>query len=145
MLSNASKYAVKAMLFLVLHTGKSKKIGVKHLAKTLDVPEPFLAKILQQLVRNGLLSSVKGPNGGFYTSKSNTKNKICDILQTVDGHPLFDKCFMGLEKCSESNPCPLHNIVVAFKDNLFEKFNKLTLAEFASDIDASSTFLDLNS
>lgn len=145
MLSNASKYAIKAMLFLVLHTDKSKKIGVKFLSKKLDVPEAFLAKILQQLVRNDLLSSTKGPHGGFYTSESNTKNKICDIIHTVDGHPLFDKCFMGLEKCSESNPCPLHNIVVEFKDNLLKKFNKLSLAEFASDIDANSTFLDLTS
>ena len=97
MLSNASKYAIKAMLFLVIHTDKSNKIGVKSLAKTLVVPEPFLAKILQKLVRNKLLSSAKGPNGGFYTSESNSKNTICDILQTIDGHLLFDKCFMGLE------------------------------------------------
>jgi len=142
MLSNASKYAIKAMLFLVIHTDKSNKIGVKSLAKTLAVPEPFLAKILQKLVRNKLLSSTKGPNGGFYTSESNSKNTICDILQTIDGHPLFDKCFMGLEKCNELNPCPLHHLVVEFKDNLLEKFNKLSLAEFANDIDANSTFLN---
>jgi len=140
MLSNASKYAVKAMLYLVIHTDKSKKIGVKTLAKDLDVPEPFLAKILQQLVRKKLLSSTKGPHGGFYISLENSKNNVCNIFEAIDGHPMFNKCFMGLEKCSEENPCPLHNIVVDFKENLLKKFNDISLAEFANDIEKKGSF-----
>jgi len=142
MLSNASKYAIKAMLYLVLHSNESNKIGVKSLAKKLMVPEPFLAKILQKLVKDNLLSSIKGPNGGFYTSESNANHTICDILLSIDRHVLFDKCFMGLEKCNETNPCPLHNMVVAFKNNLLDKFNNQTLAEFAQEIDANSAFLN---
>ncbi len=143
MLSNASKYAIKATLFLVLHSDKSNKISVTCLAKELDVPEPFLAKILQQLVRKKLLSSTKGPKGGFYASSENIKNSVCDILETIDGHPLFNKCFMGLERCSEKNPCPLHYLVVDFKENLLKKFNDISLEEFAKDIDDGNSFLDL--
>jgi Rrf2 family transcriptional regulator, iron-sulfur cluster assembly transcription factor len=145
MLSNASKYAIKATLFLVLHSDKSNKISVTRLARELYVPEPFLAKILQKLVRNKLLSSSKGPNGGFYTSSDDVKNTVCDILETIDGHPLFNKCFMGLERCSEENPCPLHHLVVDFKENLHKKFNDISISEFAKDIDSGGSFLDLKS
>lgn len=141
MLNNASKYAIKSMLYLVLHTNKSTKLGVKQLADILNVPEPFLAKILQQLARNKLLSSTKGPHGGFYITEENAQNNICKVIENIEGHPMFNKCFMGLEKCDESNPCPVHNSVVDFKEKLLKKFNDMTLAEFAKDINTQSTFL----
>ncbi len=49
MLSNACKYAIRSMLYLVLHTDETKKIGAKKIAEDLDAPQPFLAKLLQQL------------------------------------------------------------------------------------------------
>ena len=141
MLSNASKYAIKAMLYLALESNKYNKLGAKPLAKTLKVPEPFLAKILQQLVKSNLLSSTKGPHGGFYISEENAQNNICKVIENIDGQPMFINCFMGLEKCDESNPCPLHNIVVDFRENLMKKFNDMTLAEFAKDTNTQSAFL----
>ena len=143
MLSNASKYAIRAMLFLVLHSDKKNKLGSKYLADALEIPEPFLAKLLQQLVRNKLLSSTKGPRGGFYISDANAKNNVCQIIEEIDGHPMFDKCFMGLDRCSEENPCPLHHVVVEFRENLLEKFQSLSLKEFANDIQLKGQFLSL--
>jgi len=140
MLSNASKYAVKAMLFLMLNSDKNNKIGVKILAQNLEAPEPFLAKILQQLVRQKYLSSTKGPHGGFFISKKNSLNSVCDIIEAVDGHELFDNCFMEFDKCDAKNPCPVHNIVKTFKENLFLKFKEINLKQFANDIEATSQF-----
>jgi len=145
MLSNASKYAVKAMLFLMLYANKNNKIGVKLLAHNLEIPEPFLAKLLQQLVRHKLLSSTKGPNGGFYISKKNELNNVCDILMAIDGHELFDNCFMELDKCHANNPCPVHFIVAEFKENLYKKFKEMNLKQFANDVEATSQFLNLKS
>ncbi|MCF6213603.1 MAG: Rrf2 family transcriptional regulator [Flavobacteriaceae bacterium] len=142
MLSHASKYAIRAVIFLVLHSDKQKKLGVKYIAETLGIPEPFLAKLLQQLVRGNLLSSVKGPNGGFYISDANEKNNMCQIIEEIDGHPLFDTCFMGLDACSATNPCPLHHLVVDFKENLLEKFEVLSLKEFAEDLKLKGQFLN---
>jgi len=143
MLSNASKYAVKAMLFLILHTNKNKKIGVKTLAHNLEVPEPFLAKILQQLVRQKYLSSTKGPHGGFFISKQNSHNSVCDIIESVDGHELFDNCFMELDKCDAKNPCPVHHIVAEFKDNLLTKFKTMNLKQFAMEAELTSQLLQI--
>jgi len=143
MLSNASKYAIRAMLYLVSNTDSSNKLSAKFLAENLQVPEPFLAKLLQQLVRASLLSSTKGPRGGFYISDDDKKNNVCDIIEQIDGHPMFDKCFLGLEKCSSLNPCPLHHLVVGFKENLLQKFSDLSLQEFADDIESKGEFLSL--
>lgn len=68
---------------------------------------------------------------------------MCQIIEEIDGHPMFDKCFMGLDRCSEENPCPLHHVVVEFKENLLEKFQSLSLKEFANDIQLKGQFLSL--
>lgn len=141
MLSNASKYTIKAMLYLMMHASKDNKIGAKVIAKDLNIPEPFLAKLLQQLVRFRLLSSTKGPKGGFYISKQNAKHSICDILEVIEGQELFNDCFMELEKCDALNPCPVHFIVADFKVNLYKKFKQLNLQEFTDEIDINSNFL----
>ncbi len=141
MLSNASKYAIKAMLYLMLHATDKNKIGAKAIAEELDIPEPFLAKLLQQLVRSKFLSSTKGPNGGFYISTENAKNNVCDILNVIDGQELFNDCFMKLDKCDEQNPCPVHFIVSDFKENLFKKFKEMNLEQFAKEIDIKTKFL----
>ena len=71
MLSRASKYAILSTLFLAEHSSKDKKISVKEISESIDVPSPFLAKLFQQLVRGNIISSTKGPNGGFYLTKKN--------------------------------------------------------------------------
>lgn len=145
MLSNASKYTVKAMLFLMLHATDKNKIGAKAIAKELDIPEPFLAKLLQKLVRTKFLSSTKGPKGGFYISAANAKNNVCDILEVIDGQELFEDCFMKLDKCDEQNPCPVHAIVADFKENLYKKFKEMNLKQFADEIDIKTKFLQVKS
>ena len=82
MLSSANKYAIRSVLFLALYTNESKKIGAKEIADKLESPQPFLAKLLQQLTRDKLISSTKGPNGGFFLSKKNKENTIWDIIKS---------------------------------------------------------------
>lgn len=65
MLTNACKYAIRSILFLAMHTDETKRIGVKIIAEEVDIPQPFLSKLLQKLTGNGLVSSTKGPMVGF--------------------------------------------------------------------------------
>ena len=62
MLSNTSKYAIRAVIYLALFAGKEKKIGIKQISTDLSIPTPFLGKILQTLAKHKLLSSTKGPH-----------------------------------------------------------------------------------
>lgn len=143
MLSNASKYAIRAILHLAIHSNISSKIGVVAIADALVIPQPFLAKLLQQLTRNGYVSSSKGPNGGFFLSEIDAKNTIWDIIICIDGPEKFKQCFLGLDVCNDENPCPAHVIVVPFKERLFKDFKDKSIAQYASEVKTNGQVLSL--
>ncbi len=144
MLTNASKYAIRSVLFLAQNAKTDKKYGAKQIASELDIPLHFIAKLLQPLVKANIISSLKGPNGGFFFTKKNGQKKVCDIIEVIEGKSIFDSCFMGLPKCGDVNPCPVHHIVAPFKKELLEKFN-MSLNEFSKDIDNLGTVLRIPS
>ena len=143
MLSKASKYAIRAVLFLAENSSKEKKYSAKTIADELEIPLHFIAKILQKLVKSTVISSTKGPRGGFFTSKKNTENNVCSILDEIESGDVFEPCFMGLPQCGDENPCPVHHIVAPFKDAILEKFKHQSIAEFATEISEGGTFLSL--
>lgn len=134
MLSNACKYAVRSILYLAIHSKENKKIGVKKIAEELETPQPFLAKLLQQLTKNSLVSSSKGPTGGFFLNENNLENTVWDIIKCIDGTTKFDQCFMGLSTCSDETPCPVHFTVAPFKENILKTFKDKTIQVFVEEI-----------
>ena len=143
MLSNASKYAILSTLYLAEHSNEDRKISVKEIAENIDVPSPFLAKLFQQLVRGKIISSTKGPHGGFYLSDKNKKKNVLDIIDNIDGLNKWNGCFLGLNECDSANPCPVHFIVVPFKNNILAKFRDKTIMEFSQEISANKSLLSL--
>lgn len=134
MLSNACKYAIRSVLYLSVNFDDNTKIGVKKIAEELKVPQPFLSKLLQQLTKNDLVSSSKGPAGGFYLSEKNLNNTVWDIIKCIDGTTKFDNCFMGLSSCNDLNPCPVHFTVAPFKQKLMIDFKDKSIQQFSEDI-----------
>ena len=143
MLSRASKYAILSTLFLAEHSSEEKKISVKVIAESIDVPSPFLAKLFQQLVRGKIISSTKGPNGGFYLTEANGTRNVLDIIENIDGLTKLNDCFLGLNECDGANPCPVHFIVEPFKENILGKFRDKTIMEFAQEISEKGRVLTL--
>jgi Rrf2 family protein len=142
-LSRASKYAILATLYLAINSSKDKKVSVKSITKNIEVPSPFLAKLLQQLVRSKLISSTKGPNGGFYLTKVDSHKSVFDIIAVIDGVDKFDECFLGLNKCDAKHPCPVHYLVEPFKDKILSEFKDKTILEFAQEIVKNKRVLTL--
>ena len=130
MFSKTCQYAIRAVLYLALHTGE-KKASVVELAEALKAPKHFLAKILQQLSKHGLVASVKGPKGGFYLSEKNLKASLEDIILCIDGPDVFTGCVMGLSKCSSENPCPLHVQANAYRQGLQFHLKYQTIGQMA--------------
>jgi len=143
MLTNASKYAIRAVLFLSEKIENRVKMSGKEIAERLDIPEAFIAKLLQKLVKFNIVSSTKGPKGGFYMSDDNLNKHINDIILAIDNKDIFEGCFMGLPVCSDDNPCPIHHIVAPFKENLQQKFNDLNILDFAKEVKSNGTHLTL--
>ncbi|TYA74488.1 RrF2 family transcriptional regulator [Seonamhaeicola marinus] len=143
MLSNSTKYALKAVLFLALHSTFRNKIMVKDIAKPINVPQAYLAKLLQLLVKGNIVSSVRGVNGGFYLTEVNLEKSIMDILYAIEGEIKLNSCMLSLEKCNEDKPCPLHNILSDSKNDILLNFRKRTIRELAQEVKQGKAFLPL--
>jgi len=98
------------------------------------LPHHFLSKILQQLVRQKILISTKGPNGGFSLHKSPEKITLLSIVKIIDGLEIFDRCGMGLRECQDHNPCPIHFDFKMVKQKIREILSQKTLSELAQDV-----------
>lgn len=143
MITNASKYAIRAVVYLAEHASVDNKLGSKEVAENVDLPQYFIAKILQQLAKGGLINSIKGPKGGFYLDKKRLQNTMLDVIHYVDEEDVFSGCFMGLKQCSDEQPCPVHHIVSPFKQELLAELNK-TIKEFTKDVKDKGTYLSLD-
>ena len=77
------------MLYIARTSKEGVRVGIREIAKAIDSPEPFMAKILQDLSRKGLVLSIKGPNGGFYMDRTHLKISLADIVTAIDGDQLF--------------------------------------------------------
>ncbi|NKB70648.1 MAG: Rrf2 family transcriptional regulator [Candidatus Latescibacteria bacterium] len=125
--SQPSKYALRALLHLA-QKGPEPHLS-REIARALDVPEPFLAKILQNLVRHKLLQSFKGRGGGFKLAKPAKRISLLAVVQAVEGPDFGHNCLLGLPECSETNPCPLHDHWSTHKARLFDMLENQTLAQ----------------
>jgi Rrf2 family protein len=127
MLSNPSKYALKAMIFLVVHSSEANKISVKDTASETNVPGPFLSKILQQLVSKGYVSSSKGRNGGFYLTPEQLTSSILNIIVAIEEKDIFKRCALNFENCDAQNPCKIHELIAPAKEALRNRFKTVSL------------------
>lgn len=143
MLSNACQYAIRSILYLGMCSDEKHKVGVKIISEELEVPQPFLAKLLQQLNKSHLVTSTKGPYGGFYLSDENKEKTVWDIILVIDGTDKFNQCFLGLSKCGDDNPCPVHFTVSAFKNKIFKDFKDKTVAQFVEEIKDKGRYISL--
>ncbi len=137
MLSNTCKYAIRAILYLAINNEAGIKIGIKKISKDLDIPSPFLGKILQTLAKHKLLSSTKGPNGGFGLGKNTDNILLMEIVEIIDGMDSFHKCVIGIKYCSEQeNPCALHTRYAKLRDEIRNIFEVVTIGQLVLDIKA---------
>lgn len=129
-------YGLRSVLYLAQVTDEQNKIGVKEISKYLNVPVHFLAKILQDLARKRLVSSTKGPNGGFYLTETEKDQSIMTFVNAIDGDLQFTECVLGLKACSHTNPCPLHGSVDKHRDNVLKVMSTTTLRDFSEKLDS---------
>lgn len=125
---------MRAVLYLALNTNEQTKIGVEKLSEELNIPKHFLAKILQILTKNKIVSSSKGKNGGFYLSDSEKSLKLMSVITTIDGPDRLTGCIIGLDQCSNSNPCPYHESVLVFRQQFYKQLMTETIGETADRI-----------
>lgn len=106
-----------------------------------DLPRHFVAKIFQDLVRKGLLTSAKGRGGGFALASPPSQITLYDIVGHVDGVESLDACVVGMSKCSDDQPCPQHDQWSPIRDELKKFLLSTTLEMMAATLDKKMDLL----
>lgn len=133
MLSNTCKYAVRAVVYLSVFATENKKSGIKEIAEKLDIPSPFLGKIMQTLAKQKIVNSSKGPNGGFWLARLAEDISLMEIVELVDGTDVFDLCLIRDCKCSDREPCGIHTNVTSVRKEMKDSFLNQTMNDLASE------------
>ncbi len=136
--SNASAMAIRAALFLALQPAE-RLAPIRQIASQTGLPEPYLAKIVRQLVSAGLARSFRGPGGGIALSRSPQAINLWDIVRAMDGAPVTEWCVLGLQACSEETPCPVHHQFGPIRKDMRRLLEKTTLASLTNGLSGRIT------
>jgi len=138
--SRSAEYAIRAFVHLA-RVPEGKYAMVKNVAEQEDIPSHFLAKILQQLARKGLLRSSKGPTGGFALRVDPDQIRLLDIVEALDGLAPYQQCAAGLSECSEAMPCPLHDRWSMLRSRIMDYLEQNTIADLAKALEVKKKAL----
>lgn len=141
MFSKTFGYALRAVTYIAIHGKAGNKVALLDLSKSLEIPHHFLGKIMQDLVRHGILDSTKGPNGGFFANPKTANTPLLEILEITDGSLVFNHCALNIKRCNAANPCPLHHDFAACRDGMLKAMSEKTVGKLTEGVEAGETFL----
>jgi Rrf2 family protein len=121
---------------------KNEKVGMKDVAKAIDSPEAYTSKILQQLSRNNIIQSEKGPTGGFSVEKEKIDQlNLSMIVSAIDGDSIYEGCGLGFHHCNENKPCVIHHQYKTIRDDLKTMLENTLLVDLSEDVEKGLSFL----
>jgi Rrf2 family transcriptional regulator, iron-sulfur cluster assembly transcription factor len=131
-LSNTAQYALRAMIYLGQREGTG-PIRVEEIAAQLDVPRNYLSKILHALVKEEVLTSLRGPHGGFQLARPRASVTLFEVVTPFDDIEARRTCLLGRKECSDVKPCAIHEHWKATATQVARFFRETSLAEVVQD------------
>ncbi len=139
--SRSAEYAIRAFVHLA-RVPDGKYAMVKQIAEEEKIPSHFLAKILQQLARKGLLRSSKGPTGGFSLRQPSKDVTLLNIVESLDGLQEYQRCASGLAECNDDMPCGMHESWKALRSRIIEYLEGTSVSDVADALDEKRRALE---
>jgi len=128
--SKGTEYAIRSLAWMAKENGQ-KAMRVEDIASLAQVPAPFLAKTFQRLAKDGILSSLKGPSGGYILARLPSQLSLLDIVTSIDGLYDLEGCILGQGKCGDQNSCPIHKNWKEVKQSIVNFLRTATIADIA--------------
>ena len=132
-LSKKADYALLAMRHLAAHADRG-ACSARELAETFDIPAEMLAKVLQRLVRAGLLESHQGIRGGYGLARSAGVMTVADVIQAIDGPFTVTACSESDHSCDQYAKCTIRDPLWRIKDRIVAALSATSVAELAADV-----------
>jgi Rrf2 family protein len=128
MLSQTSEYALRAVLVLAGRYDIG-SLSAEEIADATGAPRNYLAKTLNQLVKEGILTSSRGPQGGFSLAVPPEKLTLADIIDCFDEQRAHSRCLLGNRPCDPANPCAAHDVWLAITASRREPLAVTTVSQ----------------
>jgi Rrf2 family protein len=142
MFSKACEYGIRASIYIAQQSLLDRKVNLKEISEAIESPTSYTSKILQKLSRNSLINTDKGPTGGFSMDRVKLeKVKLSSIVFAIDGENIYHSCGLGLKKCNEKMPCPVHYQFKLIREELKKMSDSTTIKSLALDFEKGLTFL----
>lgn len=134
MLAKSTEYAIRALVYVQLKNWEQKRPGVVEIAREIEAPSAFSAKILQILTRHKLVDSAKGRGGGFFFNSEQKELTLYRVIHVMEGDACFHRCGFGLKSCNNDNPCPLHKKYKDIRDTFYTIVKEESIQSLADKI-----------
>lgn len=142
MFSKACEYGIRAAIYIAEQSLIERKVSLIEISEAIESPTAYTSKILQHLSRSFIIKSDKGPTGGFSMDIHKVdKVKLSEIVLAIDGDSIYSGCGLGLKKCNEKMPCPVHDQFKVVRDELKKMLESTTIKRLAIDLEKGLTFL----
>jgi Rrf2 family transcriptional regulator, iron-sulfur cluster assembly transcription factor len=132
MFSRSSGYAIQALTYLAGQPS-GKLVGAREIATTLQIPMPFLWKILRKLSGKKLVRSFKGVRGGYELARPAETIHVSEIMAAGPDDALVRGCVLGLANCDDQQPCALHYRWKSLRTQIEAMLETATLADLVRD------------
>ncbi len=130
-LTRKGEYAIRGIIHLAqLPPGKVALIS--EIAVATDVPQTFLAKILQNFAKIGIVQSFRGAGGGFMLGRSASKITLREVVEAVEGPILPNRCLLGSGTCERDNTCGVHPVWRQVQQKVVEILDGVTIEDLAA-------------
>jgi Rrf2 family protein len=134
MFNKETEYALRGLVYIKLQNLKDRRPGTTEVAKEIEAPPFYTAKILQRLVRAGFLRSMKGKGGGFYFDPDKSDLPLVSLISAIEGDKSFSGCGFGLKNCDSENPCPLHDRYASIRESINKLISEESVQSLADKV-----------
>ena len=136
-LSKKADYALIAMKHLAMKREVA-STSAREIAEQYDIPIELMAKVLQRLVRAGLLISTQGTRGGYTLSRPATAISVADVIQAIDGPFTVTACSTEKHDCEQYSKCSVRDPLWQIRERIVAALGTVTLSEMATDQDLAT-------
>ena len=135
-LSKKADYALMAVRHLALKSGPS-SASAREIAEQYDIPIELMAKVLQRLVRAGLLISTQGTRGGYTLGRPASSISVADVIQAIDGPFTVTACSTEKNDCEQYSKCSIRDPLWQIRERIAVTLGTVSIAEMAAESEAA--------
>ena len=130
-ITRATEYAIRAILYMSRQPA-GEIIYKKDICKAQEITPAFLTKILQPLIKDGIVGSQRGVGGGFYLAKEPAEITLLDIIKSQEGPVYLNQCLIEKGSCEREFFCPVHGAWAQIRKEFMATLSRYDFASLAA-------------